>query len=105
MLNTLIAAGPRFLQDYCSDLIISPPLAIPKGKWIITSIPLIQLSSWSLTLIAHAWNLVLHSLHCTDKCPVGRSSPWPRLNLAPTSLPSLLYQRDGRFDDHPESVG
>ena len=58
-----------------------------------------------LELIAHAWNLVLHSLHCTDKCPVGRSSPWPHLNLAPTALPSLLYQRDGRFDGHPGNVG
>src|SRR6516164_7913448 len=26
--------------------------------------------------------LALHSLHCTDKCPMGRSSPWPRLTLA-----------------------
>ena len=51
----------------------------------------------TLELIAHAWNIVLHSLHCTDKCPVGRSSPWPHLNLAPTALPSLLYQRDGRL--------
>ena len=32
----------------------------------------------------------LHNLRCTDKCPRGRSSPWPRLTLAPTALPSFL---------------
>jgi hypothetical protein len=56
-------------------------------------------------LIAHAWNLVLHSLRCTDKCPTGRSGPWPRLTLAPTALPSLLFQHDGRCGGHPGNVG
>ena len=30
-----------------------------------------------LEAIAHAMLLALHSLHCRDKCPMGRSSPWP----------------------------
>jgi hypothetical protein len=46
----------------------------------------------TLELIAHAWCLALHSLHCTDKCPMGRHSLWPRLTLAPDRLaiPALL---------------
>ena len=58
-----------------------------------------------LELIADAWDLVLHSLHCTDRCPLGRSSPWPHLNLGTIALPSLPYQRDGRFDGHPGNDG
>jgi hypothetical protein len=42
-----------------------------------------------LESIAHAMLLALHSLHCTDKCPRGRSGPWRRLTLAPTALPSF----------------
>ena len=49
--------------------------------------------------------LVAHAMLLNDKCPVGRSSPWPRLNLAPTVLPSLLYQHDGRCGGHPGNVG
>ena len=30
-----------------------------------------------LESIAHAVLLALHSLHCRNKCPRGRSSPWP----------------------------
>ena len=55
----------------------------------------------TLEWIAHACCLALHSLHCTDKFPVGRYSLWPRLTLPPTALPSLLYYHDGRCGGHP----
>src|SRR5262249_23750079 len=42
-----------------------------------------------LESIAHAMLFALHSLHCTDKCPRGRSGPWRGLTLAPTALPSF----------------
>ena len=58
-----------------------------------------------LESIAHAMLLALHSLHCTDKCPRGRSGPWRRLTLAPTALAILLYQYDGRCGCHPRNVG
>jgi len=67
----------------------SPSLRCP--DWPVRrSAPAAQ--SGTLELIAHAWCLALHNLHCTDKYPTGRYSLWPCVTLAPDRLaiPALL---------------